>query len=179
MTPARRKKSARLYRVRVPAELLRIAHAMENEARVRYGELADQLDAHNNTDVADLFRRMAEIEALHVAKVLALAGGKITTPADAPPFPDDEGPETAATAAAHYLMTPHHALSIMLKNEQRAFRFYSRVARTTKAKDVRNLAQQLAQEEKEHIQLAQAWLAKYPPPPNGWDEDPDPPSGAG
>lgn len=181
MTARRRTQRPRPRRPRGLAELLRAAHTIENEARVRYGELADQLEAHNNPEVATLFRRMAEIETLHAANILALAEEMATPLADAGAAPPgrDEGPETAPTAAAHYLMTPHHALSIMLKNEQRAFRFYDEIARSTAAAGVRTLARRLAREEKEHIRLAREWLAKHPPPPADWDEDPDPPSDAG
>lgn len=179
MTARRAKKSPRPRRPRGLADLLGAAHAIEDAARVRYGELADQLETHNNPEVAALFRRMAEIEALHAANILALATETATplAAAGAGVPGRDEGPETAPPAAVHYLMTPHHALSIMLKNEQRAFRFYDAIARTAPSAQVRALARRLAKEEKEHIRLAREWLARFPPPPSDWHEDPDPPGG--
>lgn len=179
MTARRRKKALHPRRPRSLADLLGAAHAIEDEARIRYGELADQLETHNNPEVAALFRRMAEIEALHAANILALAAETATplAAAGAAVPGRDEGPETAPPSAVHYLMTPHHALSIMLKNEQRAFRFYDDITRTAPSAKVRALARRLAKEEKGHIRLAREWLARFPPPPSDWNEDPDPPGG--
>jgi hypothetical protein len=33
----------------------------------------------------------------------------------------------------------------------------------------------MALEEREHVRLIRAWLAKVPKPKDGWDQDPDPP----
>jgi hypothetical protein len=33
----------------------------------------------------------------------------------------------------------------------------------------------MAAEEAEHIRLVREWMSRVPPPPQGWDEDPDPP----
>lgn len=180
MTARHAKKTPRPRRPRGLTDLLGAAYAIEDQARVRYGELADQLESHNNSEVAALFRRMAEIESLHAAKILALATDtKTPMAAKIAPISDrDEGSETAPLSAVHYLMTPHHALSIMLTNERRAFRFYDAVARTAPSTAVRALARRLAKEEKEHIRLAREWLGRFPPPPSDWREDPDPPGGA-
>ena len=43
------------------AELLGHALALEIEATERYAELAELMEAHNNTDVSELFEKMAEI----------------------------------------------------------------------------------------------------------------------
>jgi rubrerythrin len=34
----------------------------------------------------------------------------------------------------------------------------------------------MAEEEREHVELVEKWLAKYPEPEAGWDDDPDPPN---
>jgi hypothetical protein len=34
----------------------------------------------------------------------------------------------------------------------------------------------MAAEEREHVRLIEDWLARFPAPEAGWDEDPDPPS---
>ena len=43
-------------------ELLAYSMAIETEAVERYNDLADQMEMHHNYDVADLFRKLAEIE---------------------------------------------------------------------------------------------------------------------
>ena len=72
-------------------------------------------------------------------------------------------------------MTPHHALGLALKAEQTAFRFFNAVAATQKDPDVRNMAEELAEEEREHVRLVMEWRAKIPEPDEDWDENPDPP----
>ena len=72
-------------------------------------------------------------------------------------------------------MTPHHALGLALKAEQTAFRFFNAVAATQKYPDVRKMAEELAEEEREHVRLVMEWRAKIPKPDEDWDEDPDPP----
>jgi hypothetical protein len=34
----------------------------------------------------------------------------------------------------------------------------------------------MAEDEREHVRLIGEWLARYPEPEPGWDEDPDPPA---
>ena len=48
------------------------AYAMEIEASDRYAEFADQMDAHNNAEVATFFRKLARIEALGYRRLAEL-----------------------------------------------------------------------------------------------------------
>ncbi len=153
------------------------AVAMEVEAAQRYEELADVMETHNNREVAELFRKLAVIEGKHAQQLLAQMGWT------APPAPPEavfdavgaEGPETAPAAEVHYLMQPWHALQIALAAEQRAERFFARMALAAQDDAVREAANALRDEEREHVALVEAWLAKVPPPAEGWSEDPDPP----
>ena len=159
------------------ANLLAHAHAMESEAHERYLDLAEQLDVHNNTEVAALFRKMAQIEQLHVQKILERVGD-MELPRLSPweyRWPSAEAPETAGIGEAHYMMTPHHALSMALRAEQRALEFYTGVLESGGDASVQALARELAEEEREHVALVKTWLAKYPEPAANWAEDPDPP----
>jgi len=159
------------------ADLLAHAHAMEREAHERYLDLAEQLEVHNNQEVAALFRKMAAVEQLHVQKILERAGA-IDLPQLSPweyRWPDAEAPEAVGVGEAHYLMTPHHALSLALGAERRALAFYNDILEQGAASEVLTLARELAVEEREHVALMEAWLAKYPEPEPGWAEDPDPP----
>ncbi len=47
------------------------AHAMEVEAAERYRLFAGQMEVHGNPEVAELFARLAEIEARHAEEILA------------------------------------------------------------------------------------------------------------
>ena len=56
-------------------ELLAHAKAIESEAMEQYQDLAEQMEVHHNADTAELFRKMAEVESLHVQKILERAEG--------------------------------------------------------------------------------------------------------
>ncbi len=73
-------------------------------------------------------------------------------------------------------MTPYHALTMMLGAEERVFKFYDNLARRSPDGPVKKLAREMAKEEREHVRLVGEWLAKYPAPEDGWDEDADPPT---
>lgn len=55
------------------SDLMDMAYVMEMEAAERYAELADQMQIHNNHDVAELFAKLAAIEGKQAEKV---AGGE-------------------------------------------------------------------------------------------------------
>ncbi|MFO1398754.1 MAG: ferritin family protein [Burkholderiales bacterium] len=157
------------------SEFMALAVQMELEAAARYAELADTMEVHNNREVAGLFRRMATIEAGHAKQVMADMGWT-TVPA----LPDtlthgDELPETAPTGELHYLMQPYQALALALECEQRAERFFARLAAVAPEGPVRDAAHTLHEEEREHVELMQAWMAKFPQPDADWADDPDPP----
>jgi hypothetical protein len=40
---------------------------------------------------------------------------------------------------------------------------------------VRDAAEEMAGEEREHVRLIKEWMARVPRPPADWDHDPDPP----
>lgn len=158
-----------------------LAHAMaiESEAVERYEALADQMEVHNNPEVAVFFRKMAEIEGLHVAHVEQVQGDT-PLPHIAPwdlAWGDDESPEGPQHhEEVHYLMTPHQAIRLAMDSEQRAADFFASVRDDTRAAaDVRQLAGELAADEIEHIRLLGEWLERHPEPAPDWDEDLDPP----
>ncbi len=138
---------------------LAFAHAMEVEAAERYRLLANQMKVHNNPEVADLFVSLAEIEARHAEEILARAGNDDLPNLDFWQFSwtDAEGPETA-----HYLMTPHHALTVALDGERRAFEFFDRDAREAGDAEIRKTAEEFAEEERQHIELVNELLDDYP-----------------
>ncbi len=159
-------------------EFMALALAMETEAAERYAEFADAMEMHNNLEVAALFRKMADIESRHAAQIMAEMGWK-EAPALPPGRPTWEGfeaPETTPVDEVHYLMQPWHALQLALKNEERAERFFGRLARVATVATVKKAARELEAEEREHVELVKAWLKKVPPPDSDWANDPDPPS---
>ncbi len=153
------------------------AYALELEAAERYEELAHSMEVHNNLEVAEVFHKLADSGQKHAKQVLQRAGGR-ELPEIAPwdfKWDRSEAPETAAADGVHYLMTPYHALDLARASEVHARDFYATVAECTDDPKVRELAGEFAEEEAGHVDLVNAWIAKYPEPQEGWDEDPDPP----
>lgn len=175
---SRRASGTRKPGIATVAELMTYAYAMETEAAERYAEFADAMEAHNNSEVAELFRKLARIEHQHGEQVLQAMGW--ATP---PPHSGDfrwlgtEAPESGERGDLHYLMHPYHALRIAHQNEQRAFDFFGRVARSAENVAVRKAAAEIEEEEREHVRLIEEWLKRTPKPPSNWAFDPDPPTG--
>jgi rubrerythrin len=163
--------------VRSMNELMAYAYALELEASERYAEFAEAMAAHNNREVAELFRKLARIEHRHAEQVLEDMGW---TEPPAPPsagyrWEGPEGPETAEVTALHYLMQPYHALGLALHNERRAHRFFNGLAKSATTDRLRRAALEMAAEEAEHVRLIEDWMKRVPPPGPHWDHDPDPP----
>lgn len=154
------------------------ACAMEVEAAERYAELAEQMSTHHNREVAELFAKLARIEARHRDQILARMGW--SSPPDTSVFrwETPEGAETTDYGELHYLMQPYHALKLAEHNEQRAVEFFVRFAAARVPPDVRAAAAEMADEERVHVRLIQEWLGRVEPPAANWDDDPDPPAGA-
>lgn len=159
------------------ADFMARAYTIELEATERYLQFAEQLETHNNREVAALFRKLAEIESLHAKRILdAMQWSSL--PAMPPAYAWDtleEGPETPPFEALHYLMQPYHALEIALRCEEEARRYYQGIAESKAPAQVRRAAREMAAEEEAHVRLIRDWMSKVPRPGAGWDEDPDPP----
>jgi rubrerythrin len=158
-------------------EFMAQALAMEREAVARYTEFADAMDVHNNADVAQMFRKMAQYEGEHARRILEQMGWTADPPPPAGGFgwPGLEGPETVPSDGVHYLMRPWHALQVALAAEQRAEAFFGELARAAPDDAVRRAALEMQADEREHVELVLAWLAKMPEPERDWATDPDPP----
>lgn len=159
-------------------ELLAYSLALETEAVDRFRDLADQMEMHHNYAVADLFRKLAEIEGLHIENVKKASAGKQLPSLLAWEFEWDggESPEGGAMEDAHYLMQPWHAIELALHGERRAVAFFQHVADTSSDASVVKMALELLEEEEEHVTLLQKWQQRFPKPAADWDEDLDPPT---
>jgi rubrerythrin len=158
------------------ADFMAQAYTMELEATERYAQFAEQLDTHNNRGVAEMFRKLSAIEALHAKRILEEMGWP-SLPALPAAFAWDpgEGPEAAPLDSIHYLMQPYHALEIALANEERAAHFFGRLADIASLPDIREAAMELRDEERAHVALVKEWMQKVDKPDGDWALDPDPP----
>ncbi|MDA9529320.1 ferritin family protein [Bradyrhizobium sp. CCBAU 25338] len=136
-------------------ELFALAHAMEQEAANRYDALAEDMRRQGKDDLADVFARLAAAEREHVDSVTQwsqMRRGKSPDPAlvrwEAPEALD---PEVAAEVKTSRLMTPYRALAMAVRNEERAFAFWSYLAAYSLDPEVKKASEAMAKEELGHV----------------------------
>ena len=134
-------------------ELIAIAHAMEREAGKRYRQLSQRMRIQGENDVAALFAFLAGIEDKHANQVDArsrMVVGKAPDPADIRwELPENFDEEEASS----YLLTPYRALAIAVRNEERAFAFYSYLAAGSDDEKIQQFAEDFAKDELDHAGL--------------------------
>ena len=144
-------------------DALDLAILVEEEAQERYGEFADQMDQYRNADAARFFRHMVENEAKHGEELSSRREQRF---GDAPRkvtramIFDIEAPDYDAARA---FMTPRQAMEAALASELKARDFFEAALPSIQDAEVRELFQELRDEEVQHQALVQAELAKLPP----------------
>jgi rubrerythrin len=138
-----------------------LVHAMELEeaSQEHYEELADSMEVHNNLEVAELFRKLANYSRLHAEEVHKRAIGRVLpeiTPWDFK-WKCPSAPEAFCMEDADYLMTTSQALEIALFNEIRGRDFYQEVADSTPDDGVRKMALEMVEEENWHVEMLRNW----------------------
>ena len=136
-------------------ELFALADAMEKEAARRYSELADEMAAQKRNDLAAVFAQLAAAEREHVDSVTHWSQSRRGKAPD-PKLVRWEAPETFdaesfAEIKTSHLLTPYRALSIAVRNEERAFAFWSYVAAFVADPEVKAAAETMAREELAHV----------------------------
>ncbi len=144
-------------------DALDLSVLIEEEARYRYEEFAEQMDLHRTPDAARFFRFMAENEEKHRVALAErrqeLFGDEPVRVTGAMLF-DVEAPEYDEARA---FMTLREALQSAMRSEVKAAAFFSAALQWVTDPAVRELFSELHAEEEEHQQLVQAQLAKVPP----------------
>jgi rubrerythrin len=138
-------------------ELFALAHAMEQEAADRYAELAEDMRRQQKADLADLFAHLAAAEREHVDSVTRWSQSQRHKDPD-PALVRWDAPETfdaeaATELKASRLLTPYRALAIAVRNEERAFAFWSYLAAYSKDAEIRKAAEAMAHEELGHVSM--------------------------
>ena len=157
-------------------DALDLAALVEQEARERYGELADQMDMHHNPDAAKFFRFMARVEGIHEEK---LATRRRSLYGDAPRAVrremifDVEAPDYDEARAD---MSVRQALDAALRSEQKAHAFFEAALQQVKDAEAVVLFVELRDEEVEHQRLVEKQIAMLAPDAtiagDVWGDDP-------
>ncbi|MDR3517973.1 MAG: hypothetical protein P4M00_19400 [Azospirillaceae bacterium] len=143
--------------------LMAIAVGMEHEAALRYEQLATEMAARNEVELARTFRALAELERAHEAELSAWA--RRDGLSDPRPLlftwrlPETFGTEDADGAP----LSSYRILSLAVRNEEQAFAFYAYVAAQADSdREIRLRAEALAREELNHVaRLRQARRHAY------------------
>jgi rubrerythrin len=136
-------------------ELFALAHAMEHEAANRYGELAEEMQRQSKHDLAQVFTQLAAAEREHVDSVARWSRSRRGKDPD-PALVRWEAPETfdadaAAEVKTSRLMTPYRALAMAVRNEERAFAFWSYLAAYSEDPEIKKASEAMAKEELGHV----------------------------
>jgi rubrerythrin len=142
-------------------EFLAYAIKLEQEAALRFGQLADAMEAAGNREVGKLFRRLASASRAHLNEARARSGFREMPemgPADFA-WPNLESPETAAIWAVDPLIGRDQALEIALSAEAAGLDYYRSIFETTTDPEIKILAKQFIEEESGHVAALQKTIA--------------------
>jgi rubrerythrin len=142
---------------------LSYAIKLEEEATLRFAQLADAMDNSGNKPVGALFRKLSDYSRLHLADAKARAGFR-DVPVMMPQeyqWPDFESPETASIWATDPMIAYDQAMEIALESEKRGHAFYKLVLDTTDNPEIKVLAKEFVEEEAEHVQWLEQWISDY------------------
>ncbi len=144
-------------------EFLAYAIKLEEEAMLRFGELADSMATYGNAEVAKLFRRLSEYSGYHMADAKARAGFREIPEMGPDDFhwPQGESPERAAIWGADPFIAREEALSIALEAEKAGLGFYAHVLENTTDPEIAALAKEFVAEETEHVEELEKWIAAH------------------
>ncbi|MGO8994386.1 MAG: ferritin family protein [Polyangiaceae bacterium] len=146
-------------------DALDLSILVEEEAKDRYEELADQMTLHHNEEAARFFLRMVQIELTHEHSLSKrrreLFGDQPRTVTRAMIF-DVEAPDYGEARAT---MNVRQAFGMALSGETKAYEFFDAALKHIDNSEVRDFFAHLRGEEQEHQRLVEAQIAKLPPEP--------------
>lgn len=151
-------------------DTLDLAIAVEEEAKERYDDFAEQMDAHHTPEAAKFFRFMAANEIKHAQKLSAQRSGLFgdePNTADTSALYNIEAPEFDAARA---FMSMQAALDVAMAAEVKAYEFYDGALPKIEDVNVKELFVELREEEKRHQEMIQEARTKMP---KEEDFDPD------
>jgi rubrerythrin len=144
-------------------DALDLAILIEEEAKERYEEFAENLQVHHTADAAQFFTTMAGNEAKHGADLLERRRamfGDAPTRVSRDMLWDVEAPGFDQT---RMFMTARQAIEVALASEVKAYDYFDAALAHVQDPAVRALFEELRGEEAEHQALVKAVMAKIPP----------------
>jgi len=139
--------------IRSMDDLLAVAMAMEKESVERYAALAERMRGAGQEELAEVFDRLVHEETGHIDMVENWSRQIIhKTPEVLPPeaAPHDVFDDEAIGLVSPELLDAYRSLAVAVRNEERAFAFWSYVAAHGASPEIRDAAERMAREELEH-----------------------------
>ena len=141
------------------------AHAIEVEASARYRVLAHEMQASGNPRTAELFLKLAQLEAGHADKLKQHAAPELQARAREQLLSRKGGQTEVPNYEFLYRdVPPYHALMMALESERRAKAYFERIRENARDPEVKALAAQFARDEEQHVAWLEAALAREPKP---------------
>ncbi len=146
-------------------DALDLAILIEEEAKERYEEFADQMELHHTPEAASFFRFMISNEEKHAQQ---LSEKRRALFRDAPTrmsremLWDVEAPDYGEVRA---FMSPRQAMEVALQCEVKAHNFFDDALQHVTDAQVRELFKELREEELEHKDLVEKEMARLPATP--------------
>jgi rubrerythrin len=139
--------------IRSMDDLLAVAMAMEKEAAERYIALGDRMREAGRQDLAEVFDRLVLEETGHIEMVADWSWQAIRKPPEALPLeaaPHDVFDDEAMALVSPDLLDAYRSFAVAVRNEERAFAFWSYIAARSTSPETRSAAERMAREELEH-----------------------------
>ncbi len=133
------------------AELLALAAQMEQEAIDGYLDLSRRMESLQRPDLARVFDALVVEEQSHLSKVDAWRGGAGVSRIQAPESPKEVFEDEGVGIVAPDLVSAYRAFSIAVRNEERAFVFWTYVSAHADTDEIQEAAERMAREELGHV----------------------------
>ena len=140
-----------------------LAALIEIEAYRRYKQFAERLGSRDSDDAGAVFESMAVNESKHGEQ---LAERRLALFGEAPPkvkLDDIFDVEAPDVGAPRWNMSQLQACEVAISSEKKAFAFYDMALPSVKNPDVKELFEELRDEEAEHIRMIEEVVSKLPP----------------
>lgn len=140
--------------IRTMAELFAVAAAMESQAIAGYSELARRMYDEDKPELGEVFERLVAEETAHLGNVERWSQrmtGKAPDVSVLRAEPDATFDDEGTGSIAPELLSAYRAFSMAVRNEERAFAFWTYVAAGSMSAELRQAAEQMAREELDHI----------------------------
>lgn len=141
-------------------QFLCYAVKLEEDAALHYEQLAGNMKACGNEDVAALFAQLAGYSRLHLKEAQSKCStyeAEVNLPSGTA-WPDNTTPEKTSLWEGDPSLKRLDALKAALQGERRGYEFYYAIAHTTKDAEIRSVAREFVKEEAEHVEKLKQWI---------------------